>query len=446
METNRMTQDHQPERTPLPSTAEESGPGARSRSRVVTTIAAVAIALGAAGYGLKETVFDKGPTGTELSEGERGSVEISPKKIEEVFKLADTKTEDTWIHLEKDRFPYLTAKGKWETTKDSAWTSGFYPGINWLISEKDSPDLYAATNYFASIKTEELEDQKNNDTSHDIGFMMMPSFGNGYRLTGNEHYKDVLLTSATTLASRYDEKVGAIRSWGKKADPENYKVIIDNMMNLELLFFAAKHGGKEEFSEIAKRHAETTMNNHIRPDGSVYQLVDFDQKTGEAKSKENVQGHNNDSVWSRGQAWAIGGFTIAYRETEDPRFLDTARGAADFFIANLPEDKVPYWDFKAPNIPDEPKDSSAAAIAASYLLELSSVEQDETRQGKYFNAAQDILSSLISPKYLSKDGEALLKHGTQHKNKNEGVDSGIVYGDYYFLKALSGYQQAVSGN
>jgi hypothetical protein len=231
---------------------------------------------------------------------------------------------------------------------------------------------------WAEAWTAGLADEKNDTSTHDVGFKIFSSFGHGYRLTGNAAYREVILQAARTLATRFNPTVGCIRSW----DRNRFPVIIDNMMNLELLFWASKNGGDSAWYDMAVSHALQTMKNHVREDGSTYHLVDYDPDTGAIINKFTVQGYDKESTWARGQAWGMYGFTMAYRETGDVRFLNTAQLIADYFIDNLPEDRVPYWDFEAPNIPHEEKDSSAAAIAASGLLELSTLVMDEDTQAR----------------------------------------------------------------
>lgn len=325
-----------------------------------------------------------------------------------------------------------TSTGTWDTSGSSSWTSGFFPGTLWLLYERtqDTKWKSAAQSWQSSI-----ESQKNNTSTHDVGFMLMSSFGQGARLTNDASYKQVLLTGAKSLSTRYSSIVGCIKSWNSTST--EYQVIIDNMMNLELLFWAARNGGDRAFYDIALSHALKTRENHVRPDGSTYHLVTYDPANGSVRSRTTVQGYSNTSTWSRGQAWAIYGFSIAYRETEDTRMLETARKTADYYITHLPADKVPYWDFQAPNIPNEPRDSSSAAIAASGLLELSRLESDASRAQQYRAAAIEILRSLSSASYLAEGTKysSVLIHGTQNKNKGN-YDTGIVYGDYYFLEAL----------
>jgi len=280
-----------------------------------------------------------------------------------------------------------------------------------------------------------IEGQKTNTSTHDVGFMLYTSFGNGYRLTSDPAYKQVLLTTAKSLSTRYNPVVGTIKSWN--GGSTDHIVIIDNMMNLELLFWPARNGGDPAFKDIAISHALKTSQNHVRADGSTYHVVNYDPATGAIKRRYTAQGYSDSSTWARGQAWAIYGFAIAYRETQNSQFLDTARKVSDYYISHLPADHVPYWDFQAPNIPNEPRDTSSASIAASGLLELSSLETDSTRKANYKSAAEEILKSLMSSSYLAKgtSNKAILLHGTQNKNNNN-YDTGLTFGDYYLLDAI----------
>lgn len=355
------------------------------------------------------------------------------------YAFISTQLVSTAASVSKTSYPdYTGSGGTWGTSGASGWTSGFFPGLLWLEYQKTNDPAWRTK---AESWTAGLESQKNNTGTHDVGFIMFSSFGNGYRLTNNQSYKTILLTAAGSLATRYSPVVKAIKSWN--AGATDYQVIIDNMMNLELLFWAAKNGGQAVWYDIAVNHAVTTMNNHIRPDGSVWQFVNFNPTNGAVQLKTNKQGYSSSSTWSRGQAWAVHGFTIAYRETQDPRFLATAEKTADYYITHLPTDFVPYWDFQAPNIPNEPRDTSSAAIAASGLIELSSLELDSTRKQTYMTAAQNILASLSSASYLAEgtSNKALLLHGTGNKPSGN-FDTGVIYGDYYFLLGLIRYQMA----
>ena len=340
------------------------------------------------------------------------------------------------------RYPKATGKdGTWQCTGPSEWTSGFYPGCLWLMFEttKESTFRVAAERWTAV-----LEDQKFNGGTHDLGFMLYSSFGNAYRLTGSAHDRDVLLQAARTLAGRFNPKVGCIKSWDWGGERWQFPVIIDNMMNLELLFWASKNGGGDSLREIAISHALTTRRNHFREDGSTYHVVDFDTATGAVVRKQTHQGYADESVWARGQAWGLYGFTMAYREVGDLRFLEAAERAALYFIENLPADGVPYWDFRAPGIPDEERDVSSAAIAASALVELSALAKEQGTRRLFLAIARRILTSLSARPYLARGtrSEAILNHAVGNKPGNSEVDVSLIYADYYFLEALNRYRRA----
>ncbi|MBD3290835.1 glucuronyl hydrolase [candidate division KSB1 bacterium] len=338
------------------------------------------------------------------------------------------------------RFPNSTDEsGDWNVTKSSSWIAGFFPGCLWYMYERTEEDRWKE---WAEKWTAGMEPEKDNPGTHDLGFMIFNSFGHGHRLTENPHYKDVILQTANTLATRFDPDVGCIKSWDWM-DENDYPVIIDNMMNLELLFWAAKNGGNSEWIDMAIRHALNTIENHVRPDGGTYHVVLYDQDTGEVLERITHQGYADESTWARGQAWGIYGFTMTYRETEDERFLETAQKMADYFIDHLPEDFVPYWDFNAPNIPDEERDTSAGAIAASALLELSELSADQQKKLFYRYTAENILRSLCQKPYLAKgtDSAAVLLHGVGNKPGGKQIDVALIYGDYYLIEALLRYER-----
>ncbi len=355
-------------------------------------------------------------------------------------------------HLEKNlvdytdvtRFPRNTAPdGKLRAIPSNDWTSGFYSGNLWYMYEytKDKKWEEAARKWTAG-----LEKEKFNTRTHDLGFMLYCSFGNGYRLTNDPAYKEIMIQGAKSLSTRFNAKTGTIRSWdhGKWQFP----VIIDNMMNLELLFWATKVTGDSSFYKVAVTHANTTMKNHFRADNSSYHVVDYDTITGKVVARVTHQGYADESAWARGQAWGLYGYTVAYRETRDQKYLDLAVKIADFYLnhPHLPKDKVPYWDFNAPAIPNEERDASAAAIAASGMLELSGY----VRNGQPFKkAAEDILISLSSDAYLAKAGtnnNFVLKHSVGHKPAKSEIDTPLVYADYYYIEALLRYDRMSKNN
>ena len=340
---------------------------------------------------------------------------------------------------DNDKFPrYIEADAThWESDKVENWISGFWPGILWYSFE--------ASNNLALKQSAALYTQKQQVImdkpirSHDLGFMLYCSYGNGYRLTKNPVYKTLLLSAADSLATLYNPTVGTILSWPSKRKNNNWPhhTIIDNMMNLELLFWAAKNGGDKNLYNIAVKHAETTMKHHIRTDNTTYHVVFYNDKNGDFIKGKTHQGYADDSLWARGQAWGIYGFTMCYRETGKVEFMETAIKLADAYIKNLPNDLIPYWDFNDPSIPNTPRDASAAAVVASALLELSSLNTDALISEKYKGIAIKMLQSLSSDMYLSKDkNDAFLLHSTGNKPKNKEVDVSIIYADYYFIEAL----------
>lgn len=317
------------------------------------------------------------------------------------------------------------------------WTSGFWPGILWYIYQDTRDDRWklAADSFSMALKP----DAYRKSFDHDLGFMLYNSLGNGYRLTGDTAYKQILLAAADSLATLFNPRVGTILSWPsmvkKMGWPHN--TIIDNMMNLELLFWAAKNGGGERLKDIAVTHAETTMVHQFRPDYSNYHVVVYDSATGRVLKRVTHQGYADSSMWARGQAWAIYGFTMVYRETREAKFLRFAEDVAGIYLKRLPADKVPFWDFDAPHTADEPRDASAAAITASALLELSTYVKDQDSSRRYYQDAVDMLRSLSSDKYQSRDQtDAFLLHSTGSKPDNSEVDIPIIYADYYYLEAL----------
>ena len=326
------------------------------------------------------------------------------------------------------------------------WTVGFFPGSLWYMYDH-TKDEYWKTQ--AERFTHAIEDAKFNTAHHDVGFVIQTSFGNGFRLTRNEQYKDVMVTAARSLSSRFDPRTGCILSWDADKGWQGergwqYPVIIDNMMNLELLFNATKFTGDSSFYKIAVSHADVTLKNHFRPDYSCYHVVDYDSITGVARNHHTAQGYAHESAWARGQAWGLYGFTMSYRETKFSRYLEQAEKIADWWLSheNMPEDMIPYWDFNAPDIPNALRDASAASITASALIELASFKTSKTKV--YLAAAEKILASLSSQAYLAQPGENgyfLLKHCVGSIPHNQELDVPLNYADYYFLEALIRYAQ-----
>jgi unsaturated chondroitin disaccharide hydrolase len=320
---------------------------------------------------------------------------------------------------------------QWSTTGPGGWTSGFFPGILWYLYQYTEDDTLRL---LARQWTVGLENQKTANT-HDVGFMINNSFGHGYRIGKIDSYKQTTLDAAAHLGSRFNPTIGAIKSWDW-SDRWQYPVIIDNMMNLELLFWAADNGGAAQLKEIAITHAETTIHTHIRPDGGTFHVVDFDPVTGEVLGKCTHQGYADSSTWARGQAWGIYGFAMTYRETQQEQFLQTAEKLAGYFIDHIPDDHVPYWDFQAASISGQPRDASAGAIAACGMLELALTAGEKSML--YRTTAEKIVTALASDDYLVKDPNfpALLMHSTGNYPGGSEIDIPIIYADYYFVEAL----------
>lgn len=358
--------------------------------------------------------------------------------IDHTIKVAEIQADQMIKALDKPRAPLprsVSDNGDIRMVGSGDWTSGFFPGSLWYLYEATGNSKWLEQ---AKSFTAQLEREQYNTGTHDIGFMMYCSYGNGYRLTQTPKYKDVLLQSAESLASRFDPNVGCIRSWDFFQHKWEYPVIIDNMMNLELLFWAAKASGNSKFYNIAVSHASTTLYNHFREDGSCWHVVNYDKQNGNVKNRQTQQGFSDDSSWARGHSWAVYGFTLCYRETGDERYLKQACKTADYVLnhPNMPDDHIAYWDLEAPNIPDEPRDASSAAILCSALYELSTYAKSGT---SYRQAADQILHSLCSDAYLAQPGRNyyfLLKHSVGSKPEHSEVDVPLIYADYYLIEAI----------
>ena len=322
-----------------------------------------------------------------------------------------------------------------KATKEE-WCAGFWPGVLWYDYEytKDKQVLEEAENFTHSLKF--LSHIPAYD--HDLGFLVFCSYGNGYRLTKNPAYKQVILDTADTLATLFNPIVGTILSWPREVEPRNWphNTIMDNMINLEMLSWAAKNGGNPYLYDIAVSHADKTMKSQFRPDYTSYHVAVYDTITGNLIKGVTHQGYADSTMWARGQAWAIYGYTVVYRETKDPKYLDFAQKVTDVYLDRLPEDKVPYWDFDDPSIPDAPRDASAGAVVASALLELSTYLPNGTGK-RYKDAAIEMLTSLSSDSYQSGESKpSFLLHSVGHWPNHSEIDASIIYADYYYIEAL----------
>ncbi|MDR0352049.1 MAG: glycoside hydrolase family 88 protein [Opitutaceae bacterium] len=336
-----------------------------------------------------------------------------------------------------DREPHSVRDGKLRTVKPTGWTSGFFPGSLWLIYEQTKDPRFRAA---AEDYTRRLEPIQNFTGNHDVGFMLGCSYGEGWRVTRDPAYRAVLIQGARSLATRFSPKVGLIRSWN---NPKwKYPVIVDNMMNLGLLWFAGAETGEKTFHDIVTNHADKTLANHFRADSSSFHLVEYNPDTGAVQKRQTVQGHADDSAWSRGQAWGLAGYAAAARYAGNPAYRAQAEKIARFIINHprMPADGIPYWDYDAPGIPESaPRDASAAAVTALGLLDLA--QQLGPEQGAPCRAfAEKQLRSLATPAYrarLGENGHFLLMHSVTSLPGNSEIDVPLVYADYYFLKALS---------
>jgi unsaturated chondroitin disaccharide hydrolase len=328
----------------------------------------------------------------------------------------------------------LDSTGNLKLVNSRDWTSGFFPGDLWFLYEYTGKKEWKQQ---AESFTANIEREKANGGTHDMGFKIYCSVGNGYRLTKDPHYKEVIIESAKTLSTRFNKKAGVIRSWDHHKEQWAYPVIIDNMMNLELLFAATKLTGDSSFYKIAVTHANTTMKNHYRPDNSSYHVVDYDTATGNVRAKQTAQGYADESAWARGQSWGLYGYTMCYRFTKNKKYLEQAEKIAAFLLnhPNLPKDLVPYWDYNAPNIPNEERDASAAAILASGLYELSTY----SKNGKLYKEKANAIVESLTNNYRSPIGENkgfILLHSVGSKPGKSEVDVPLSYGDYYYLEAV----------
>lgn len=330
------------------------------------------------------------------------------------------------------QLPYTFEDGKIGSVKPAGWVSGFFPGTLWYLFEYTKDDYWKEkADYYSSL----LNNQQFNTNTHDLGFMMYCSYGNGYRLTGNQEYKKILLKSSESLSTRFSNKVGTIRSWDFAGWWEEYPVIIDNMMNLEMLLWASKNGGEQRFSEIAKEHSQHTIKYHYRKNFSCFHVVDYDSISGVPLHKGTFQGASDESSWARGQAWGLYGFTMMSHETGETEFLKQAENIANYIISEIAQDPIPCWDFSLKTDKSEEKDASAGAIIASALVEL----YEQTGSPEYLENAKRIVFKLSEPEYFDSKGEIggfLLKHSVANKPQDSGIDIPLNYADYYYVEAI----------
>jgi len=369
------------------------------------------------------------------SKKKTGLIEENVRFAAEQYSLQTALIEESGKILNPKSF----IDGKIKYIDPQEWTSGFFPGSMWYLYELTGNEKWKQ---FGIKYTEALDIVKYLTNHHDVGFMIGCSYGNGLRLSKNETYKEVIVQAAKSLSTRFHPQAGIIQSWNVDKGWQSERgwecpVIIDNMMNLELLFDATKYSGDSTFWKIAITHADKTIENHFRPDYSTWHVIDYSLTDGSVRNKHTAQGFAHESTWARGQAWAIYGYTVCYRETRDPKYLEQAEQAFEFVAdhPNLPEDVVPYWDYNAQNIPNEKRDASSAAIMASALYELSTYSKSEYYKGW----ADKIMQSLSGTEYrarLGENGNFILKHSVGSIPHGSEVDVPLNYADYYFLEAL----------
>lgn len=336
--------------------------------------------------------------------------------------------------------PRTYENGKMNYVPIDDWCSGFFPGTLWYTYKLTGDKKWET---LAAKYTEQLDSVKHLKWHHDVGFMIGSSYLNGLLLDGKEEYKPVIIEAAKSLSTRFRKGAGIIQSWN--VDKGTWQaergwtcpVIIDNMMNLELLFEATRLSGDSTYYNIAVSHANTTLKNHFRKDNSCYHVIDYNPETGEVLHKHTAQGYAHETAWARGQVWALYGYTMCYRYTKDERYLEQAQKVYDFIFnhPNLPKDLVPYWDYNAPKIPNEPRDASAAACTASALYELATYVPNKG----YKETADKIIESLSSPAYRAKvgtNGNFILMHSVGSIPHGHEIDTPLNYADYYFMEAL----------
>jgi len=345
------------------------------------------------------------------------------------------------------RLVNTTKNGILETCDSKNWVAGFFPGTLWYLYEYNGdPSILAA----AERMTERMAPEQYNKDNHDVGFMVYCSYGNGWRLTGRDDYRQVIINAGNSLSTRFCPAVGCTRSWNPQPwKNRDFIVIVDNMMNLELLTVTSALTADPKFMEIARTHANTTIRNHYRPDYSSFHVVNYDEATGKILTKETDQGYADGSSWARGQAWGLYGFTMMYRQTRDPRYLEQAVQIGKFLMNHpaLPKDKIPYWDYDVPVEKDTPRDASAACIMASAYIELSTFVEDPVLSQQFLTLAEQQMTSLSKAPYKAKLGENanfILKHCTANKPVNV-FDTPLVYADYYYIEALMRYKRLLEG-
>lgn len=361
-------------------------------------------------------------------------------KVFDLAKMQYSLMDET---LKEGEFPRsANSDGSLRTSDIGWWCSGFHAGSLWYVYEYTSDEEVLDMAWKYTLALEPLIQRQ---TDHDIGFQINCSYGNALRLRGDSTaIVPTYIAGVEKLAERFAPETGVIKSWDFLRNDWRYPVIIDNMMNLELLTTGTRISGDRKYTDIAISHADKTLKHHVREDASTCHLVDYDPETGDVRSMETVQGYADGSTWARGQAWALYGFTMMYRETGQDRYLSAADAIGNWITENLPDDGIPYWDFNAPDIPYALRDASAAAIMASAFIELSTLTRNPEYSATYLDMARKQLLTLGSDKYLAHPGGNagfLLKHCVGNMPEKSEIDVPLSYADYYFLEALVRYSK-----
>jgi unsaturated chondroitin disaccharide hydrolase len=383
-------------------------------------------------------------TGAALALSARSARAQNVPQWNHALDFAGQQLQRTASHLVPALSPTWTnPNGSWNTdtnTDQIGWTQGFFPGSSWYLFENAGASAWSD---LAMEWTTPLQGQEYNTATHDLGFKMFPSFGHGYELTKNETFRQIALTAAGSLATRFHPVPGVI-SMGDWIPSMKLPIVIDTMMDIELLVWAARNGGNPVWEIMAVSHAKVAMQDLLRGDGSTYQAANFDPTTGQLLWLGTLQGYSNTSTWARGQAWAIYGFARLYGYTGNSDFLDASRRATDLFLSRLPADSVPPWDFDAP---DQTKDSSAAAAAAAGMLQLANVETNAENAARYRSAAMTILDVLSGSGYLAAgtSSAGVLLHGVGNYPAHQGINASLTYGDYYFVEAILRAEAQLAG-
>ena len=341
------------------------------------------------------------------------------------------------LDTDVDGFPHITRNGCWQRTPEGSWTGGFGVGLLWLAHRLTGETRFASA---ARAWLHRLEPRiEAEDADFDLGFLFYPSAALGYQITGDNALRGIALRAADCMRSFMHPQARLIYCvYPQRADFYGRTVgssIIDVMANLQLLWWASAESGDLRYAEAANRHAERTLELLVRPDGSSFQVVDFDLETGQVLDRGTIHGFDDNACWSRGQAWGIYGFALAAHETGDPRFVQAVSHMSDYFLKRAPEDRVPYWDFEDPAIPETVRDSSAAAITcAAWLLHCADIPGLQ----EYYAAGMQLLDTLCSDYLQAESSDGILSHGCAYKKQGVGIDEATIWGDYYFLQALFG--------